>query len=52
MTTHIIIDESSMLSQAIFATIDHRLRQATGKKDLFFGGISVIIIGDPGKKIK
>ncbi len=47
--THIIIDEYSMVSQVMLAQIDKRLRQATGKKTLFFGGLSVILIGDPGQ---
>lgn len=38
-----------MLSQINLATIDQRLRQATTKLDLFFGGISVILTGDPGQ---
>jgi ATP-dependent DNA helicase PIF1 len=47
--THIIIDEYSMVSQGLFAQIDSRLRQATGKKELFFGGLSIILVGDPGQ---
>ena len=38
-----------MVSQVMLAQIDKRLRQATGKKTLFFGGLSVILIGDPGQ---
>jgi ATP-dependent DNA helicase PIF1 len=37
-----------MLSQALLAQIDKRLRQATGK-NTFFGGISMILVGDPGQ---
>ncbi len=47
--SHIIIDEYSMLSQVLFAQIDHRLRQATGRFDLLFGGLSIILVGDPGQ---
>ena len=42
--THIIIDKNSMISQIILGQIDKRLRQATGKHELFFGGLSIIII--------
>ncbi len=50
--THIIIDEYSMVSQALLGQIDSRLRQATGKKNLFFGGISIILVGDPDRMYK
>lgn len=33
--THIIIDEYSMVHQVMLAVIDKRLRQATGKSNLF-----------------
>ena len=45
---YIVIDELSMVSQAQFAWVDRRLRQATGK-DEAFGGISVVMTGDPGQ---
>ena len=32
----------------MFAQIDKRLRQATGKNE-FFGGMSMILVGDPGQ---
>lgn len=38
-----------MLSQKILAIIDKRLRQATGRKDTYFGGLSIILVGDPGQ---
>jgi hypothetical protein len=38
-----------MVHQVMLAVIDKRLRQATGKYDLYFGGISVILVGDPGQ---
>ncbi|RMZ93354.1 ATP-dependent DNA helicase, partial [Brachionus plicatilis] len=47
--THVIIDEYSMLSQAMFGLIDNRLRQATGKLEELFGGLSIILTGDPGQ---
>jgi hypothetical protein len=46
--SHIIIDEYSMVSQALLAQIDKRLRQATGNND-YFGGLSIILVGDPGQ---
>ena len=46
----LIIDEFSMLSQAMMAKINQRLREIRpGKKDLLFGGISVILAGDPAQ---
>jgi ATP-dependent DNA helicase PIF1 len=47
--THVIIDEYSMVSQGLFAQMDSRLRQATGKKGEFFGGLSIILVGDPAQ---
>ena len=46
---YLIIDEYSMLSQMLCAQIDKRLRQATGKRNSYFGGISIILVGDPGQ---
>ena len=46
---HLIIDELSMVSQSQFAWVDRRLRQATGRTDEVFGGICVIMTGDPGQ---
>ncbi len=37
-----------MLSQVMLAKIDQRLRQAKSSNE-FFGGISVVLIGDPGQ---
>ena len=42
----IVIDEFSMLGQAMFGWVDNRLRQATAKTDELLGGISVILTGD------
>ena len=47
--THIIIDEYSMLGCKMMFWIDSRLKQASGKKDVPFGGYSVIMVGDPGQ---
>lgn len=44
----LIIDEFSLLGQIMFGKIDRRLRQAKNK-NVLFGGISVILIGDPGQ---
>ena len=38
-----------MVSQVLLAQIDKRLRQATGKNNTYFGGISIILVGDPGQ---
>lgn len=38
-----------MVSQVMLHLIDYRLREATGKSDLYFGGISIILTGDPGQ---
>jgi hypothetical protein len=38
-----------MLGQKTFTWIDKRLRQATARYDIPFGGISVILIGDFGQ---
>ena len=38
-----------MLSQVTFSIIDQRLRQASGISREYFGGISVILTGDPGQ---
>ena len=44
----ILIDEYSMLSQVMLNKIDLRLRQAKNNNKIF-GGISVVLIGDPGQ---
>ena len=43
---YIIIDEFSVLGQRMLGWLDKRCRQGTGKGNLFFGGISVILVGD------
>lgn len=47
-TSHVIIDEFSMLSQEMLSMIDARLREATHVQK-FFGGLSVILTGDLGQ---
>lgn len=42
----LIIDEYSMVGYRLLGQIDQRLRQATGRLQEPFGGISVIIVGD------
>ncbi|MFO0089655.1 MAG: ATP-dependent RecD-like DNA helicase, partial [bacterium] len=44
----VIIDEFSMLSQPILGKIDKRLKQAKGNSEPF-GGVSVILVGDPAQ---
>ena len=46
---YLVIDEYSMLGQRTLAWIDKRCRQATGKLDTLFGGISMILVGDPAQ---
>ena len=47
--SYLIIDEYSMLGQNKMGWIDRRCRQATGSQQLLFGGISIILIGDPAQ---
>jgi hypothetical protein len=47
--THVIIDEFSMMSQTMLGKIDGRLRQAKCKPDSLFGGLSIILTGDPAQ---
>ncbi len=42
----VIIDEMSMCDQETLHWIDKRLRQASGKEDVLFGGFSVLLFGD------
>ena len=42
----IALDEKSMVGQHLFNKINKRLKQATGREDLPFGGITMIIMGD------
>ena len=43
---YLIIDEYSMVGALMLNKIDRRLRQATGKAQELFGGISIILAGD------
>ena len=49
LTSNAIIDEYSMLGQTTFAWTDKHCRQATGLNDELFGGLSIILFGDPGQ---
>ena len=42
----IAIDEKSMMGQNLFLNINSRLKQATGREDLPFGGIAILLMGD------
>ena len=44
---YIIIDEYSMLDRVTFSWIEKRCKKATGFNDKVFGGISLILTGDP-----
>ena len=46
---YLLIDEYSMLGQTTMGWIDRRCKQATGLQELLFGGMSVILIGDPAQ---
>ena len=46
---YLVIDEYSKLGQRTVAWIDKRCHQATGKLDNLFGGISMILVGDPAQ---
>ena len=48
-TDYFLIDEYSMLGQTTMCWIDRRCRQATGLQEVLFGGMSVILIGDPAQ---
>ena len=45
----IILDERSMVGAKALSYIDSRLRKATGRTDLMFGGISIVMVGDDGQ---
>ena len=42
----LVIDEISMISKKLFATIDARLRQIKGLRNKPFGGVSILAVGD------
>ena len=43
---YLIIDEYSVIGQKLFAWINRRCKQATGKADFASGGLSIILVGD------
>lgn len=43
----VVIDEVSMVSADLMDAIDRRLRQARGRRDEAFGGVQVVLFGDP-----
>ncbi|CAB4032530.1 ATP-dependent DNA helicase PIF1 [Paramuricea clavata] len=45
----LIIDEMSMIGHKMLSWLDNRLRAGTGKQDILFGGMSVILMGDFGQ---
>ena len=47
--SYLVIDEMSMMGQKMFAWVDKRLRQATGRLECPFGGFSVLLFGDFGQ---
>ncbi len=42
----LIVDEMSMIGHKMLSSLDNRLRAGTGKEDIPFGGMSVILMGD------
>ena len=45
----LIVDEMSMIGHKMLSSLDNRLRAGTGKQDIPFGGMSVILMGDFGQ---
>ena len=45
----LIVDEMSMIGHKMLSSLDNRLRAGTGKEDIPFGGMSVILMGDFGQ---
>ena len=45
----VISDEYSMVSLDLLGRIESRLRQAKGRQDVSYGGVDVLVVGDPGK---
>ncbi|XP_028394466.1 uncharacterized protein LOC114518659 [Dendronephthya gigantea] len=45
----LIIDEMSMIGHKMLSWLDNRLRAGTGKEDVPFGGMSIILMGDFGQ---
>jgi hypothetical protein len=46
---YLIVDEMSMIGHKMLSSLDNRLRAGTGKQDIPFGGMSVILMGDFGQ---
>lgn len=42
----VFVDETSMLSLQLICEIDHTLRYAKEKPNVYFGGVAVIFTGD------
>jgi hypothetical protein len=42
----LIIDEISFVTAAMIGLVDERLRLMTGRKDAWFGGVAVMLVGD------
>ncbi|XP_028394514.1 ATP-dependent DNA helicase PIF1-like [Dendronephthya gigantea] len=45
----LIINEMSMIGHKMLSWLDNRLRAGTGKEDVPFGGMSIILMGDFGQ---
>jgi ATP-dependent DNA helicase PIF1 len=43
----LVIDEVSMVNADLMDAVDRSLRQARGKRELPFGGVQVVLFGDP-----
>ena len=45
----LIVDEMSMIGHKMLSWLDNRLRAGTGRQDIPFGGMSIILMGDFGQ---
>ena len=45
----VTINEYSMVSLDLLGKIESRSRQAKGRRDVPYGGVNVILVGDPGQ---
>ena len=45
----LIVDEMSMIGHKMLSWLDNRLRAGTGREDIPFGGMSIILMGDFGQ---
>lgn len=48
-TKVVIVDEFTMMNQTMFFWLDRRCRQGTGRNDVPFGGLVVVLVGDPAQ---